>query len=271
MGRKNKLLSIGEVSNFTGASIKSLRYYEKLQILKPTFVDPYSGYRYYSFDQTHVVYVIRLCIELDIPLKDLARYIGKNQTLELSALLAHGREITKKKIQTLQAGLRFIEAIEQKIAVTEKYQQYQQIYTQEIPEKSIWPIPLPQGTSFEDDMDLFEISRPFWNSEYDDEDSYELLEYGNLCEYSPSGVKRYIFIELPRHKTNNNTRIIPGGTYFCKQSETTLIEQAPQIFAEQLNGAASFLAIETEAFTGRSKINNPLSELRVITISNRHP
>jgi len=40
MGGKKGLLSIGEVSRITGASVRSLRYYEKINILKPAHTDP---------------------------------------------------------------------------------------------------------------------------------------------------------------------------------------------------------------------------------------
>ena len=44
---KNELLSIGEAAKLKQVSVKSLRYYETIGILKPAYVDPSSGYRYY--------------------------------------------------------------------------------------------------------------------------------------------------------------------------------------------------------------------------------
>ncbi|MCL2222593.1 MAG: MerR family DNA-binding transcriptional regulator, partial [Oscillospiraceae bacterium] len=52
MSKKSGLLSIGDISKFTGVSIKALRYYERIGILKPAYVDPDSLYRYYNFNQT---------------------------------------------------------------------------------------------------------------------------------------------------------------------------------------------------------------------------
>ena len=46
--KKENLLSIGALSKQTGVHIKSLRYYDSLGILRPAYVDPCSGYRYYS-------------------------------------------------------------------------------------------------------------------------------------------------------------------------------------------------------------------------------
>ena len=45
------LLKIGEVAAFFGVSVKTLRVYEKIGILKPVKIDESSGYRYYSAEQ----------------------------------------------------------------------------------------------------------------------------------------------------------------------------------------------------------------------------
>ena len=66
--KKDNLLSIGALSKQTGVHIKSLRYYDSLGILRPAYVDPSSGYRYYNLQQIPVVGAIQLCIDLgDFP------------------------------------------------------------------------------------------------------------------------------------------------------------------------------------------------------------
>jgi len=264
MSRKNKLFSIGEISKYTGASIKSLRYYEELKILKPAFVDPCSGYRYYSFEQCYLIHIIMFCIELDIPLKELCGYIDKNEEIDLSTLLAHGKKIAQKKMKVLRKGLGFIEDIERKIALTGKYHQGREIYSREIPEKKFHVMPCEQP--FDND-DIFELAKPFLNIKYSEDDFYDLSEYGCMCEHSPAGIQRYAFIELPEHAERENAKIIPAGTWFCNQCETSQIEQAPQIFRKHLKGKDSFLVIETEVFIGKYKIYKPVNELRVIALN----
>ncbi|MCL2410398.1 MAG: MerR family transcriptional regulator [Treponema sp.] len=259
MSRKNKLFSIGEIAKFTGASIKSLRYYEELKILKPAFVDGGSGYRYYSFDQIYLIDLIMFCIELDIPLKELTGYIDKNGTLDYSSLLADGKSIAEKKLKTIQRGLEFIENTQEKIALAEKYNQELGFYTREIQEKYFYVIPCEQPEY----TDLFELAKPFLDLEYNEDDFHD-REFGYMCEYSPSGIQRYAFMEIPNYKEKANCKIIPSGVYFCRQNEESQIEQTPQIFSKQLEGKKHFLSIETEIFTSKYKINKPINELRVI-------
>lgn len=42
------MLTIGEFSKLSGTTVKTLRYYDEINLLKPTKVDEISGYRYYE-------------------------------------------------------------------------------------------------------------------------------------------------------------------------------------------------------------------------------
>jgi len=47
---EEKLFRIGEIAAFFGVSVKAMRVYEKMGILKPVKVDQNTGYRYYTAD-----------------------------------------------------------------------------------------------------------------------------------------------------------------------------------------------------------------------------
>lgn len=70
------LLSIGEVAKIRNVNVQSLRYYEKLGILIPAYINPETGYRYYSLEQIMILDTIILCVDLGIPLKDLKKLCG---------------------------------------------------------------------------------------------------------------------------------------------------------------------------------------------------
>ncbi len=101
---RSSLLSIGEASKLKNVSIKALRYYEKIGIFKPAYIDPQSGYRYYSPAQLFDLDVILTCNELDIPLKHILDYQTKHGT-DLRQLLKEGAKIAELKIQRAQQSL----------------------------------------------------------------------------------------------------------------------------------------------------------------------
>lgn len=47
------MLRIGEFSKLSKTTVKTLRYYDKVGLLKPAFVDSFTGYRYYTNYASH--------------------------------------------------------------------------------------------------------------------------------------------------------------------------------------------------------------------------
>lgn len=93
------LLSIGEVAKIRNVNVQSLRYYEKLGILVPAYINPETGYRYYSLEQIMILDTIILCVDLGIPLKDLKNYVDADDQLEFERLLRDGRKLATQKIK----------------------------------------------------------------------------------------------------------------------------------------------------------------------------
>jgi hypothetical protein len=72
------MLKIGDFSRLSQVSVKTLRYYDEVALLKPTQVDEVSGYRYYSMAQLrqlHRILALRdLGFSLDQPLGFRVRF-----------------------------------------------------------------------------------------------------------------------------------------------------------------------------------------------------
>ena len=66
-------LSIGEFSQITHLSVKTLRRYHEAGLLQPAEVDPHTGYRYYATTQVPTAQVIRRFRELGMPVREVAR------------------------------------------------------------------------------------------------------------------------------------------------------------------------------------------------------
>ena len=89
---------IGEISKETGVSIRSLRYYDKIGLLKPSLRSP-KGYRLYSDNDKLKLIKIGLLHSLFIPLKELATLFEEG---EISLELEIQEEIISTKIKYLQ-------------------------------------------------------------------------------------------------------------------------------------------------------------------------
>jgi DNA-binding transcriptional MerR regulator len=62
------LLPIGRFAKATRLSVKALRHYDELGLLRPAFVDPSSGYRYYRPAQANQAEAIRILRSVEMPL-----------------------------------------------------------------------------------------------------------------------------------------------------------------------------------------------------------
>ena len=286
MANQSKLLSIGEMSALTGASIQALRYYERKNLLKPAYVDPGSGYRYYSFEQANCVELISSCVELGIPLKELTALFDTDDFELIRNFFVKNKEAAEKKLKLINIGLKISEKALKKMELNRLYN-LEQIYMREIPRKTYYVKPC--GPSMENINRiewLIELSKELqgmlnidciermieFPEELKDKLNYDgideqmvLMEYGFLCERSPDGIQYYIFAELPEGLAIENIMTVPSGAYCFRQDRCSKIEDAPRIFEQHLKGQEHFLVIEVEEMlSGKSKIYDPIYEMRLV-------
>ncbi len=68
-------LSIGEMSKLHGITIQTLRYYDKIDLLKPSEVDPRTNYRYYYLEACDRLARINIFKSLGLPLEDIKKNV----------------------------------------------------------------------------------------------------------------------------------------------------------------------------------------------------
>jgi DNA-binding transcriptional MerR regulator len=111
------VLKIGELSVLTQVSIKTLRYYDEVGLLKPARVDLDSGYRYYSSSQVPRLHRILALKDLGFPLDRIAKVIEEGVTADALRGMLMLREVEQQarvleeteRLARLRARLRLIE------------------------------------------------------------------------------------------------------------------------------------------------------------------
>lgn len=86
------LLAIGSFAKATQLSIKALRLYDQLGLLKPSHIDPESGYRYYGNDQLYRARLIRMLRQMEMPLAAI-RTVLLEPEQAAAAVQAHVRAL----------------------------------------------------------------------------------------------------------------------------------------------------------------------------------
>jgi len=98
------LMPIGRFSQVCRLTIKALRHYDELDLLKPALVDDDSGYRYYSAAQASQAETIRVLRSLEMPLPDIRAILHEpDPDVVRERLLDHQHRLEEKVAEYQQA------------------------------------------------------------------------------------------------------------------------------------------------------------------------
>ena len=97
-----EFFTIGEISKLFNINRKTLRYYDEIDLFKPSYVDEHNKYRYYSIDQFECLETIQYLKELGLTLNKIKYHLN---TLNLSSIvdsLEYQNQIIEEKIKELR-------------------------------------------------------------------------------------------------------------------------------------------------------------------------
>lgn len=65
------MFKIGEISKITKVSVQMIRHYQKLNLIKPEYIDPKTGYRFFSEEAIYKIWNIKLMQMAGFSLRDI--------------------------------------------------------------------------------------------------------------------------------------------------------------------------------------------------------
>lgn len=244
---RNSLLSIGEAAKLKNVSIKALRYYEKLGIFNPAYIDPQSGYRYYSPAQLFDLDVILTCGELGIPLKHILDYQTDKDAIDLRQLLIEGAGTAEQKIKRARQSLLQINTYLEEIEQQDSFRHCPNTYTRTMPSRYFCAKP-------------WDISRPFEIKNYLKTMS-DLYQLADELGTTPLYFQGLIIDTTSTEKTSSCQAYVAVDLYPSK-SDTNL----------QTN-EADIKYLPEDTYTGFRIENNDLTECitTALTYAKEHP
>lgn len=266
-------LSIGKVAKLKNVSIKSLRYYDEIGILKPALTDHTTGYRYYKEEQLYILDAISLCIELGIPLKSMSDYCDSNGKPDLQKLLGDAKSLAEQRIRSMYRSL---ETLQNTMNTLEHRQS----------------ISIPDGCHVKTLLSRTVLTVPF--DEYTDADHYnpKLLSLfvsaqkqglaasypsGLIYDYHKGKAEKYVFIHVaPLANSRDNTvpgnwgrhieglRTLPSGAYLCRQTGNHEIENAPSVLQLDKDTLKGCTIIETDLLKDEKEQTGMNYEMQIL-------
>lgn len=264
-------LSIGKVAKLKGVSIKSLRYYDEIGILKPAFINKQTNYRYYKEEQLIIIDAITLCLELGIPLKEFERYRDASGTLQLSSLLFDGKRLAEKKIHAMS---RCLEALQQTLTMLEGSDPASPVYTmKQLPKRIILLISVDESASSQNhNQKLLEL---LVTAQKAGLQSY--YPSGILCHHKEGLTKRFVFIHIAENEAYGQlvndgalTSLIPSNCmlmelphqeYACFTNNSPSMNRSGQIFQDLLSTKEEYILMELKNIEKTGGSHSGLYEL----------
>ena len=105
------LYKIGEFSKLVNVPVKTLRYYDEINLFKPQEIDLFNGYRYYSEKQIDDLEVILSLKEVGFSLEE----IKKNKNNYTEALMQKKKEELMLEQENLENKIRKLDYLRSKI------------------------------------------------------------------------------------------------------------------------------------------------------------
>lgn len=120
------MFKIGDFSKFSQVTVKTLRYYDEIGLLKPARVDDFTGYRYYSVEQLPRLNRILALKDLGFSLDQLGRLLDDDLSLEqLRGMLRMKQAELEQQLEAEGARLTRVEARLRQIEQEGKMPEYE--------------------------------------------------------------------------------------------------------------------------------------------------
>ena len=233
--------SIGKVSIACNIPIKTLRYYDEIDLLKPEYRDNDSNYRYYSKDQMTTILCIRRLRSLGFCLKDIKELISRSDLATIEEKVNYRCQTIIEEIDLLNAKMEACQSLLHRVSTgSEIVQQHDKQNPNSNVQVKIEEIPATTMFSTRKVMKQYrstDVSLDRWQTLYDN------LRFRKHCE---NGMKVAQWLE--RHPA-------VSSVFYPGLPSHPQYELAKQQFSEGLfGGMVSFELIEIGRASCRERV-----------------
>jgi MerR family transcriptional activator of bmr gene len=131
------LFAIGEAARLRGMTVKALRFYGRIGLFEPRYIDPKTKYRYYSAEQFIRLDIIKAARAMGMGLKEIKALFARGDADALMGALKARREAVEERIAGLRRTAASIDAAASAISDSLATAGQRGAYVREIPERRI--------------------------------------------------------------------------------------------------------------------------------------
>ncbi|MGL5650458.1 MAG: MerR family DNA-binding transcriptional regulator [Paraclostridium sp.] len=242
------LYSIGEVSKIKKITVKALRYYHKVGILIPKYIDDNTGYRYYSIDQFIHIDIIKGCRALGTSIVELQEIFKDCETEKLLTFLHVKREEAEENITKMKEIIANIDSLNNSVEYSKVLIKDGEIRIKHFDDRYIVVAPCKEVGGLKELIPYSELEKIIKNKNLSIS-----IERGIGYDFNSEGEVEpfYVFNEIIKDentKIDKHIDLLPKGDYltlaYTKENEEECINKIVKYIKENNLEIKKFIEVE---------------------------
>ena len=228
---------IGETASLMGITTQTLRFYDKIGLVKPIKIDPRTGYRYYAYEQFHFIDRIKYLQSLEMPLDDIKEVMLSKKVERLLPFLDQQKKVLEEEEKKIRHQIEMVDWYKDYFTYMERNEDAPCVM--HLKERYYLQVPCYKRDLLAD----MEIRLAKEKSEQGIDNAMYLRQYGYKISYDAFCKQKfrpdYYFIYLnEKVKDAPNILKLPEGDYLCFRER--ILEEAwnPQRIISYFQGKA---------------------------------
>lgn len=259
---------IGDVAEAKGFTIDTLRYYDKIGLVKPAYVDPETNYRYYTSQQLYKLEIIKYLKSMDVSNEDLLHLCRNKDINEWDRFLSELSRELRKKIDMLIQSIARIDSMRQRNQYLKSVNEHDGIYYKHfdaryVIERECHSLPTKDETIGGFTALYKEVSRYSLDNTFQ---SGAVLSFNkDLMQFSYEKIYVEVsncpaFASVPHH------RILPAGLYICINNDLEDAEAKSKLLMDYVcnSGITPRVITEEYVFTNPIGYEDPHMALQIL-------
>ena len=227
---KNSLLKIGEMAELNHVSTQTLRLYAKNKLLEPEYMDPETGYRYYTLEQCAKLDLIRALKSCRLSLEQIEEIFSLSSKELLLQVLEEQTGVLSDEIYHLSVSRNNLSRVQKNLQILNTLPPFGQVFFEFVPERKIDV----QKTDF----DFFELGHEGYEKMLRHMQNYlhenqlppsyfinvgTVMEREYFIKGTYSSHSAFIFVD-DLYPEKSSVRTLPQNTYMSVASDNIAME-----------------------------------------------
>ncbi|MEG2353999.1 MAG: MerR family DNA-binding transcriptional regulator [Clostridium sp.] len=244
----NNLFSIGEFAEIKEVTIKALRYYHKVGILIPKYIDKETGYRYYSIEQFIYIDIIKGCRALGTSIAELQEIFKVCDTNKLVQFLQFKKIEAQENINKMKKIIKNIDTLNINLEQSKDIIENNEIVIKNFKERHIIIVPCMETGSLKELLYYSDLEKII-----QDKNISISMGKGIIYNFNSSGniEPTYVFSEIEepyKIKMDSDMKILTRGRYitlsYSKYNEKEAVEKIINYIKENALKVKEFIEVE---------------------------